>query len=57
MTRIAGRAKAKGYDITVDDLIVLAREVDAASLIKTNPSRWSRIRYEAERAIQYSRTR
>jgi hypothetical protein len=53
MTRVVGRAVAKGYSITADDLIALAQEVDDASPIKTNPSRWSRIRYEAERALQF----
>ena len=54
MTCVAGRAAAKGYDITVDDLISLAREVDQASPIRTNPNRWSRIRYEAERALRFA---
>jgi hypothetical protein len=53
MTRVAGRAVAKGYEITADDLIAFAKEVDRASLIKTNPSRWTRIRYEADRALRF----
>ncbi len=56
MTRVAGRAKAKGYDITAVDLIALAREVDAASPLQTNPNRWSRIQEEAERALRFTRT-
>ncbi len=57
MTRVAGRAVAKGYAITEDDLIAFAREVDRMSPIRTNRHRWSRIRFEAERALRFVGTR
>jgi hypothetical protein len=55
MCAVAGRAKAKGYTITEDDLIDYARQVDAVSPIKTASSRWgSAIRAEARRALQFT---
>ena len=55
MCAVAGRAKAKGFIITEDDLIDYARQVDAVSPIKTASSRWgSAIRAEARRALQFT---
>jgi hypothetical protein len=54
MTRIAGRAAEMEFEITVEDLVAYAREVDAISPIKTNSARWARIRSEAERALAYA---
>lgn len=54
MTKIAGRAKALGYDITADDLVSFARQMDQLSSVKTASSRWARIKTEAERALKFS---
>jgi len=54
MTRVAARAAVMEFEITVEDLVAYAREVDAISPIKTNSARWARIRSEAERALTYA---
>jgi hypothetical protein len=54
MARVACRAIAKGYAISSDELVGFARQVDQASARKTNPQRWKRIGYEAQRALQYA---
>lgn len=51
MTRVAARAAVMEFEISVDDLVGFAREVDAVSPIKTSAERWSRIHAEAERAL------
>jgi hypothetical protein len=54
MTRVAARAAVMEFEISVEDLVAYAREVDAISPIKTNSARWARIRSEAERALNYA---
>jgi hypothetical protein len=53
MASIAGRAKSQGYDITADDLVGFAREIDGHCAVKTNSSRWGRIYDEANRALTF----
>jgi hypothetical protein len=56
MTQVACRAERRGFDITPDQIAELARDVDRMSSRQTNPNRWDRIHYEAERALSFART-
>ncbi len=54
MARVAGRAKAKGFRLDVNELVAYARQLDGISPIKTANERWTRIRTEAERALRFA---
>ncbi|MGH1572571.1 hypothetical protein ACRAWG_20195 [Methylobacterium sp. P31] len=55
MTRVAARAAVLEFEITVEDLVAYAREVDVISPIKTATTRWARSIYtEAARALEYA---
>lgn len=54
MTRVIGRAKAKGFEVTEADIFQYCRELDTHSPIKTSSERWSRMPYEISRAFAFS---
>jgi hypothetical protein len=55
MTRVAARARLMEFEITAEDLVGYAREVNAISPIKTATTRWARSIYtEAASALDYA---
>lgn len=55
MAKVASRALYLGFEITPEDLVSYAKQLDGLSYVKTNKQRWTRISGEARSALDWAR--